>query len=180
MGLTASNWVLASSNLLCDTHRYMAAAPSRHTAVCPVSSGVKQRSIRTAGAYLFCLTLARFCSCSVRFGMWSGARRLIAACQEGQVLLLNAPDREEPLTAEDMLLNGANLVSIPATQRSRRVFARIVMEGMATAESCNSPLRLNHMVLAIIVTACSGQVLHSSNPATMGRRPFQLIYSAVV
>ena len=59
------------------------------------------------------LTLARPCSCSVRFGMWSGARRLIAACHDERVLLLDAPSRDKPLTAEDMLLNGANLVSVP-------------------------------------------------------------------
>ena len=63
----------------------------------------------------FLLTLACPCSCSVRFGMWSGARRLIAACTDGKVLLLDAPGREEPLTAEDMLLNGSTLVSIPGT-----------------------------------------------------------------
>ena len=88
-------------------------------AVHPGSSGVKQRSLPTAGSSgpcLFCEILAHPCSCSVRFGMWAGARRLIAACIMGMVLLLDAPGREEPLTAEDMLLNGANLVSIPATQ----------------------------------------------------------------
>ena len=77
-----------------------------------------QQSMPTAvlsGPCLFCLTLARPCSCSVRFGMWSGARRLIAACHDEKVLLLDAPSREKPLTAEDMLLDGANLVSITAT-----------------------------------------------------------------
>ena len=68
------------------------------------------------GHALFGLTLACLCSCSVRFGMWSGARRLIAACAEDKVLLLDAPCREEPLKAEDMLLNGAHLVSSPGTQ----------------------------------------------------------------
>ena len=87
-------------------------------AVHPVSSDVKQQSLPTAGSAgpcLSCLILAHPCSCSVRFGMWSGARRLIAACQMGEVLLLDAPGREEPLTALDMLLNGASLVGIPAT-----------------------------------------------------------------
>ena len=85
----------------------------------PVNSDVKQQTLPSAGSSgpcLLCLTLARPCSCSVRFGMCAGARRLIAACHDGKVLLLDAPGREEPLTAEDMLLNGASLVSIPATQ----------------------------------------------------------------
>ena len=73
------------------------------------SSDGKQRLFPPAGSpgpCPLCLILARPCSCSVCFGMWSGARRLIAACQAGQVLLLDAPGCEEPLKAGDMLLNG--------------------------------------------------------------------------
>ena len=98
---------------------FMAAAFGRQVAGSP---SCQQRceaaivpSCRLTGPCLLCLTLASPCSCSVRFGMWSGARRLIAACQEGMVLLLDASGREEPLTAEDMLLNGADLVCMSAT-----------------------------------------------------------------
>ena len=85
---------------------------TQHLRVCIFKFAVFRR---LTGPCLSCLTLASPCSCSVRFGTWSGARRLIAACQEGMVLLLDAPGREEPLTAEDLLLNGANLVCIPGT-----------------------------------------------------------------
>ena len=88
-------------------------------AVHPVGSNVKQQPLPTAGSSgpcRFCLIPAHPCSCRVRPGMWLGARRLIATCLAGQVPLLDAPGREMPLTAEDMFLSGANLVSTSMTQ----------------------------------------------------------------